>query len=310
MLIQNDSLDADDPQFRAVVSDVQGHLGDVDAAKNVVGPYGSLNNIAPDGHSVLVDDQVPGDADETKDLIEGRVAAIEEAAKAHPAFVISAFGAASTQKEFQEEVLEKDFRKAEVTSLPITLIILAIAFGTLVAAGLPVLLALTAVAATMGLIGPISQLSPVSESINSVILLIGLAVGVDYCLFYIRREREERAAGRGPDAALEAAAATSGRAVLISGITVMVAMAGMYLGGDDDFSSFATGTIVVVAVAMIGSLTVLPALMSKLGDRIEKGRVPLLGRAKARTARLNMWGRITDGVLRRPSGLAVDRPAA
>ena len=197
-------------------------------------------------------------------------------------------------------MLNKDFQKAEVTSLPITLIILAIAFGTLVAAGIPLLLALTAVGATLGLIGPISQISPVSESINSVILLIGLAVGVDYCLFYIRREREERAAGRGPEAALEAAAATSGRAVLISGFTVMVAMGGMYLGGDPDFTSFATGTIVVVAVAMIGSLTVLPAVLSKLGDRIEKGRIPLLGRVKARTAKLNLWSRIVDRVLRRP----------
>src|SRR6185503_14359673 len=150
------------------------------------------------------------------------------------------------------------------------------------------------------LVGPISQISPVSDSINSVILLIGLAVGVDYCLFYIRREREERAAGREADAALEAAAATSGRAVLISGFTVMVAMGGMYLGGDPDFSSFATGTILVVAVAMIGSLTVLPALLSKLGDRVEKGRIPLLGRVKTRTASWSVWPRIVDRVLRRP----------
>jgi RND superfamily putative drug exporter len=300
VLIQSETLKADAPAFRAVVSDVQGRLGDVDNVKNVVGPYGNVNAISPDERSVLVDYEVPGDADETADRIDAPVAAIDEAAQAHPEFFIDAFGSASIEKEFEEEVLNKDFQKAEVTSLPVTLIILAIAFGTLIAAGLPLLLALTAVGATLGLIGPISQISPVSESINSVILLIGLAVGVDYCLFYIRREREERAAGRGPEAALEAAAATSGRAVLISGVTVMVAMGGMYLGGDPDFSSFATGTIVVVLVAMIGSLTVLPALLSKLGDRIEKGRVPLLGRLKARTARLNIWSRIVDRVMRRP----------
>ena len=300
VLIQSETLKADAPEFRAVVSDIQGRLGAVEEVKNVVGPYGNVNAISPDGHSVLVDYEVPGDADETSDRIEAPVAAIDEAARAHPEFFIDAFGDASIEKEFEEEVLNKDFQKAEVTSLPVTLIILAIAFGTLVAAGLPLLLALTAVGATLGLIGPISQISPVSESINSVILLIGLAVGVDYCLFYIRREREERAAGRGPEAALEAAAATSGRAVLISGFTVMVAMGGMYLGGDADFSSFATGTIVVVLVAMIGSLTVLPALLSKLGDRIEKGRVPLLGRLKARTAKLNIWSRVVDSVMRRP----------
>jgi len=300
VLVQSETLKADAPEFRTVVSDVQGRLGEVDNVKNVVGPYGNVNAISPDKHSVLIDYEVPGDADQTSDRIDAPVAAIDQAAKAHPEFFIDAFGSASIEKEFQEEVLNKDFQKAEVTSLPVTLIILAIAFGTLMAAGVPLLLALTAVAATLGLIGPISQISPVSDSINSVILLIGLAVGVDYCLFYIRREREERAAGRGPAAALEAAAATSGRAVLISGFTVMFAMGGMYLGGDPDFSSFATGTIVVVAIAMLGSLTVLPAVLSKLGDRIEKGRVPLLGRVKARTAKLSIWSRIVDRVLRRP----------
>jgi RND superfamily putative drug exporter len=300
VFIQNDTLTADAPEFRAVVSDVQGRLNEVDEVTDVVGPYGNANGVSPDQHAVLVDYDVPGDSDELKDRIEAPVAAIEAAAAAHPAFAISALGDASIDKEFQEEVIDKDLQQAEVTSLPITLIVLAIAFGTLVAAGLPLILALTAVAATMGLIGPISQLSPVSESINSVILLIGLAVGVDYCLFYIRREREERAAGRSCEEALEAAAATSGRAILISGFTVMVAMAGMYLGGAADFASFATGTIVVVAVAMLGSLTVLPALLSKLGDRVDKGRVPFLGRVKARTAKLNIWGRIVDAVLRRP----------
>ena len=300
VFVQNQSLNANSDEFRAVVSEIQGRLGDLDEVKNVVGPYGNANAVSPDEHSVLIDYEVPGDADETSDRIDAPVAAIDDAAEAHPEYFIDAYGDASIEKEFDEDVLQKDFQKAEVTSLPVTLIILAIAFGTLMAAGLPLLLALTAVAATLGLVGPISQISPVSDSINSVILLIGLAVGVDYCLFYIRREREERAAGRSPEAALEAAAATSGRAVLISGCTVMVAMAGMYLGGDPDFSSFATGTILVVAVAMIGSLTVLPALMSKLGDRIEKGRVPLLGRVKARTAKLSLWSRIVDSVLRRP----------
>ena len=157
-----------------------------------------------------------------------------------------------------------------------TLIILVIAFGALAAAGVPLLLAISSVAATIGLIGPISQFAPVSESISSVILLIGLAVGVDYAMFYLRREREERAKGAGERAALEAAAATSGRAVMISGFTVMIAMAGMYIAGDATFTSFATGTILVVAIAVLGSLTVLPAVLAKLGDRVEKGRIPFL----------------------------------
>ena len=111
-----------------------------------------------------------------------------------------------------------------------------------------------------------------------VVLLIGLAVGVDYSLFYMRREREERAAGRSEGAALAAAAATSGRAVLVSGITVLIAMAGMFLSGDKTFMSFSIGAMIVVAVAMVGSLTVLPAVLSTLGDQVEKGRIPFVHR--------------------------------
>jgi RND superfamily putative drug exporter len=138
------------------------------------------------------------------------------------------------------------------------------------------------------------------ESISEVILLIGLAVGVDYSLFYIRRERDERRAGRSESAALEAAAATSGRAVLISGVTVMIAMAGMFFSGDKTFMSFAVGTMMVVAVAMLGSLTVLPAMLSWLGDRVDKVRVPLVWRLKREDGEPRVWGAILDRVLRRP----------
>ena len=131
-------------------------------------------------------------------------------------------------------------------------------------------------------------------------LLIGLAVGVDYSMFYLRRAREERAAGRSESAALEAAAATSGRSVLISGLTVMAAMAGMFLTGDSTFASFGVATILVVAIAVLGSLTVLPALLSKLGDRVDRGRVPLVGRLGRRSGEGRIWGAIIDRVLRRP----------
>jgi uncharacterized membrane protein YdfJ with MMPL/SSD domain len=171
----------------------------------------------------------------------------------------------------------------------------------MLAAGIPVLLALTGVLATFGLIGPVSHISPVEESIQNVVLLIGLAVGVDYSLFYLRRVREERAAGKDKDAAIDAAAATSGRAVLVSGFTVMVAMGGMYLAGAPTFTAWATGTVLVVGVAMIGSLTVLPAILSKLGDRLVKpGRIPGLAFAKRRAAQWSPWARITRGVMRRP----------
>ena len=182
--------------------------------------------------------------------------------------------------------------------------ILIVAFGALVAAGLPLLLALTAVMGTIGLLGPVSQIVPLDEAISSVVLLVGLAVGVDYCMFYLRREMEERDAGRGAEAALEAAAATSGRAVLISGITVIVAMAGMFLAGSSVFTSFGVGTILVVAVAVLGSITVLPAMLSWLGQKgwTEKGRVPYLSRLRHRNhGESRVWGAILDRVLKRPA---------
>ena len=219
--------------------------------------------------------------------------------RAHPALLIGEVGDASANKAISKRVAD-DFRRAEVTSLPVTLVILVLAFGALVAAGIPLLLGLTSVAAALGLTALLSHLLHVDESINAVILLIGLAVGVDYSLFYLRREREERARGRSPADALDAAAATSGRAVLVSGLTVMTAMAGMFLMGSRVFWSFAMGTVLVVAIALVGSLSVLPAVLSKLGDRVDRGRIPLLRRAVDRSGGSRLWSTVLGTVLRRP----------
>ena len=173
------------------------------------------------------------------------------------------------------------------------------AFGALVAAGIPLLLALTAVFATFGLIAIPSHVFPVAMQAPALVLLIGLAVGVDYSMFYLKREREERAAGRSEQAALEAAAATSGRSVLVAGLTVIAAMAGMFLTGDPTFESLGVAAITVVAIAVLGSLTVLPALLSRLGDKVDRGRVPLVGRRRT-GGESRIWGAIVDRVLRRP----------
>src|SRR5262249_33526848 len=168
---------------------------------------------------------------EVMDRVKPALAAVAAAERAHPRFTLGEFGDASTSQQIND-VVNNDFSKALKTSLPVTLIILLLAFGALVAAGVPLLLALTAVMAAIGIMGPLSHVvGGVDDSINEVILLIGLAVGVDYSMFYLRREREEREKGLSEDASLVAAACTSGRAVLVSGFTVMIAMAGMYLAG-------------------------------------------------------------------------------
>jgi uncharacterized membrane protein YdfJ with MMPL/SSD domain len=308
VLVQTTSGSARDAGFKTAVGDVEKRLRGVAHITHVESPYAAdnANQISKDGRSALVNFRIGGDMDATENRVDAPLKAVAAAQRAHPELRIEEFGDASASKALSQQ-FDDDFQKAETLSLPITLFILVVAFGTLVAAGLPLLLALSAVAGTTGLVSLFSQALPVDQSIGSVILLIGLAVGVDYALFYLRREREERAAGRSPEAALEAAAATSGRAVLISGFTVMVAMAGMFFTGSPTFSSFAMGTIIVVAVAMIGSVTVLPALLSKLGDRVEKGRIPFLHRLRSRSGDSRIWGAIIDRVLARPklsAGLA------
>jgi uncharacterized membrane protein YdfJ with MMPL/SSD domain len=289
---------SDDPEFRRVVESVVTELRGTKDVRNVESPYAedAQGRLSEDGKSALVTFELPGD--EADDKVGPALATVGKLDRKEAGYRVEEFGDASAEKALNE-AFEEDFQKAEVTSLPITLVILILAFGALLAAFVPLLLAITAVAAAIALIGPISQIWPVDEAISSVVLLIGLAVGVDYSMFYLRREREERARGRSEQAALEAAAATSGRAVLVSGITVIAAMAGMYFGGAATFTSFATGTILVVAIAVIGSLTVLPAVLSKLGDRVNKGRVPFL-RPERRTGEPRVWSWVLDRVLKRP----------
>jgi uncharacterized membrane protein YdfJ with MMPL/SSD domain len=301
VLVQSKTLKANDPEYRAVVRDLEKRLDALPEANKVASPYqpGGKGLISPDKHSVQVSFEVPGTALQTEKRVDASLAVTKAVQKANPDFTVAQFGGASSEKELMA-VFEEDLAKAETLSLPVTLIILLLAFGALVAAGLPLLLGLTAVVGTMGLVGLFSQLTAVSSSTQSVILLVGLAVGVDYSLFYIRREREERKAGRSKEEALQVAAATSGRTVLISGLTVMTAMAGLYFAGDPEFTGLATGSILVVAMAMLGSITVLPAMLSKVGDGVDRGRIPFLGKRMQRRTESRIWGAILRPVMRHP----------
>jgi anti-anti-sigma factor len=301
VLIQSrGALHASDPQFRAAVVDVQRRVSRFPYVTELTSPYSPAHSgqTSADERSALVLFQIRGDNDQAKKRVGPVLNEVAIAQRAHPQLRIEEVGDASADKALSKAFAD-DFKKAETLSLPITLAILLVAFGAVVAAVVPVVLGLSAVAAALGIVGLLSHAWPVDQAISSVILLIGLAVGIDYSLFYIRREREERRAGRTPEGALEAAAATSGRAVLVSGSTVIVAMAGMYLTGNATFASFGTGTIIVVAIAMIGSVTVLPALLAWLGDRIDKGRLPLISRLRARSGG-GAWSYVVDRVLRHP----------
>jgi RND superfamily putative drug exporter len=301
VLIRSRSARVGDPAFTAAIQDVVARVSKVVAVQNVRSPLapGNGGQIAKSKQAALVEFDIRGESDKAGDKIGPVLDGVAAAQRAHPGFFIGEFGDASAAKA-TDNLFADDLASAGVFSVPLTLIILVVAFGALVAAGIPLLLALTAVFTTFGLMALPSHLLPIAQEASAVVLLVGLAVGVDYSMFYLRREREERAAGRSQAAALEAAAATSGRSVLISGFTVMVAMAGMFLSGDTSFASFGLATMIVVAVAMLGSLTVLPALLSRLGDRVDRLRVPFVGRLRRDDGESGVWKVIVDGVLRRP----------
>ena len=221
---------------------------------------------------------------------------------AHPGVRVEQFGDVSAAKEIAAQDA-KDGKKAELISYGLLLIILLVAFGALVAAGLPLVLGATAVAGTVGLLGPVSQLYALPPDVAELVVIIGLAVGVDYAMFYSRRMMEERDRGHSAEAAVEIAAATSGRAVLISGMTVLTAMAGLLFAGNPIFVGFGIGTMLVVAVAMLGSMTFLPAMLSFLGEKnwLEKGRVPYVTKRRHKAkGESRVWGAILTRVLKRP----------
>ena len=194
-----------------------------------------------------------------------------------------------------------DLGSAEITSLPVTLLLMLLAFGALIAAGIPVLLAGTSVAATLGLLSAVSHLIPADSTVSSMIVLIGMAVGVDYSLFYLKRAREEHAKGRTTLDAVEIAARTSGHSILVSGGAVIASMAGLFVVGNATFNSLAIGAILVVAVAVLGSITVLPALLVKLGRWVDRPRVPLLWRLNRRIGRGGISSRLLAPVVRHPA---------
>lgn len=288
--------------FRAAIKDVTARIeatGRVTAVRSPLDPRFS-QQIAPDGHAALLQFQVTGSVSDSAARVVPVLAAVRAAASEHQGISIQETGDASISKAINDTVL-RDLHRAELLSFPITLIVLLIAFAALIAALLPLGLALMAILAASGLVAFTSHLSGVSQQASSVMVLIGLAVGVDYSMFYVKRQREERAAGRPVLDAIEVAAATSGRSVLISGLTVLLAMSGMFLTGSKIFYGIGQATMLVVAAAVAGSLTLLPALLALLGDRVDRGQLPFARRLRRPAGESRVWGAVLDRVLARPA---------
>ncbi|MEU7799478.1 MMPL family transporter [Micromonospora arborensis] len=294
VLITARAGDLDLQRAQAVAIDLSARMRALPEVAKVADPVTSL-----DREAVLVEVEMTGSANDADARVGPLLEATTQAQQRYPDLWVEQVGSASLGKALTE-TLAADFVRAELISVPVALVILLFSFGALIAAGVPVVLALSAVAGAMGLAQFASHLFPAGEMVNSIILLIGMAVGVDYSLFYLRREREERARGRDHRSAVEIAAATSGHAVLVSGVAVMVAMASLFLVGDNTFSSMATGSILVVGVAVVGSLTVLPAILVALGRWVDRLRVPFLGRRIHTAERSRFWAAVLRPALRAP----------
>jgi RND superfamily putative drug exporter len=273
-----------------VLDDVAHRMTALSQVKGVAGQV-----VAHDRSAVAMEVTLRKDAD-----VKPLLTATQAVQQKYPGLRVEEVGSQSMDQAVSDQV-GKDLSAAATFSLPVTLVILLIAFGAIVAAGVPILLALSAVGTATGLTALSSHLIPSVDTVSSMILLMGMAVGVDYSLFYVKRARAERHRGHSQLDAVEIAAETAGHSVLVSGCTVLIAMFGLYFATDATFAALATGSIIVVAVAVLGSLTVLPALLVKLGGRIDRPRMPVLWRISAQDREPRFWTALLRPSLHRPA---------
>lgn len=298
-----------------VVTDPEGPVPEADLpalGEELVSAYEGLTGVATvgtpfpgqDGSLVLPVELTADAAGAAVDVSAVSTATLDLAAE-HPELEVGQFGETSLGEQVDTQ-LGDDFLRAELFAVPITLAVLLIAFGAVVAAGVPLVLGLGSVGVALGLTALVSAgIMPVDQNSQSLVLLIGLAVGVDYALFVLRRAREERAAGASVRDSVGIAGATAGRAVVVSGLTVVVAMSGMLVAGGM-FASMGIGAMIVVGVAVVAAVTTLPALLSVLGDKVEWLRLPFTRRRSARVGSPDsLWGRLAGAVTRRPVAWAV-----
>src|SRR6266511_1181925 len=292
-----------DPQFKAYV---QRLTGDIDALKPGVvqateDPYRAGGRfVSDDRHAILIPLIMAGSLDDANANIDQVLDRTLHAQ--HPqGFKVWVAGEATAAKD-SNTIAEQDLRQGETIGIVAALIILIVVFGTLAAAVVPVVLAIMSIVVALGLVSLLGLAFDLSFFITNMITMIGLAVGIDYSLFTVSRYREERARGRDKLAAIGAAGGTANRAVFFSGLTVVLALAGMLLNPTTIFRSIAAGAIVVVLVAVSASLTLLPALLAVMGDRVNALRVPVLFRRRqADVERTHgFWAMVARRVMARP----------
>lgn len=306
VLVQSRDADGmvflDDPELRRATDDLVTSLARLPGAvTDVRSPLldDGEHLVSADGRSGLVTFTIAGPDERAVENYDAAVEAIEAVADRHPQVLLAQAGDRSLPSAVDAS-LGDDLARSHLVSLPVTLVILVVVFGSLIAAGIPILLSLTTVVTTFGLLQVIGKVIPINSAANAIILLVGVAVGIDYSLFYLRRYREERLSGREVRDAMRTTARTSGHVVVVSGLTVMLCLTGLLFTGIDRLQGVSVGTVLVVGLAVAGSVTALPASLALLGRWVDRGRVPWLGRGRTSARESRAWSAIARQVVRRP----------
>jgi RND superfamily putative drug exporter len=296
IVVHSPSLATDDPAFRDFVTDVRSKVQRTEATLAVSDPYatGNTTAISRDRHAVLLAVSMGPDAE------TGIVDVLDEvkAASTDPAFDVAITGEFTIDHDFNE-LASHDLEKGELQiGLPAALFVLLLVFGAVVAALVPMGVAIVSIIVSVALTALVGQAVTLSFFIVNMITAMGLALGIDYSLFVLSRYREERQLGLEKIDAIVASGATASKAVLFSGSSFVVALCGLLLVPDTILRSLAFGAILVGIVTVVAALTLLPAMLALLGDRINAGRLPLFGREQPAESRL--WTRAVRVVVRRP----------
>ena len=302
VIVRSSERTVDDPAFSAEVDRLAARITALGpAVVEAAVPYSQVPNpslISRDRHAVVLPVVMAGSLEDAQANVDALSQAVHDPA-AGGEFETVMTGTPSINEDFGVTA-ENDLRTGEAFGLAVALIILLLVFGTAVAAALPLVLAVVGIVLALGLTALAGQFYELSMTVTNMISMIGLAVGIDYALFIVSRFREERAAGLPVLDAVSRSGGSATRAVLFSGVCVIVALAGLLLIPSTVFRSMAVGAILVVLSTLFAAVTLLPALLGLLGDRVDAGRIPFIGRRRASGKTGRLWAALAHGVMRRP----------
>lgn len=299
IIVESADKTADDVGFAGFVDSLTGQLQSLEDVDSVTSyRNGGEGLVSADGHTALITARLKGDKEDAVDAAESLVTVVEEA-DGSDGFRVTTVGFGSVEGEISSQ-MQHTLENGEMIGLAVALVILLVVIGAAFAAGLPIIVGLLAIFVAVGATALVSNTMDMSNYVVFIITMVGLAVGIDYSLFIIQRFREERSIGLPVIDSIAAAGSTASRAVAFSGMAVAISLAGMLIVPDPVFRSFAVGAMIVVGVTVMAALTLLPAVLSLMGDRINWLRLPFIGRRGNRARTGGFWAMITRVVTARP----------